>query len=401
MAEKVVLAYSGGLDTSVAIKWIGEHYGLEVITLTVDLGSDPDLEAIRQRALAIGATKALVADAREQFVRDFIFPALRAGAVYQGEYPLSTALARPLIAQLLVEAARREGASAVAHGCTGKGNDQVRFDVSVASLAPDLKVIAPVRETGMSREEALEYAARHRLPIKVTRESPYSIDQNLWGRSIECGILEDPWAEPPEEAFAWTRPPQETPDQPTYVEIGFQKGLPVALNGGTMEGVELIAHLNQVAGEHGVGRIDHMEDRLVGIKSREVYEVPAGTVLLQAHRALENLTLGKDQLRFKERVAAEYAELVYNGLWFSALRRDLDAFVDSTQRFVTGTVRVRLFRGACTVVGRRSPFSLYRHALATYDRADQFDHSAAVGFITLWGLPHRVQREVQGEGETQ
>ncbi|MDP2728052.1 MAG: argininosuccinate synthase, partial [Dehalococcoidia bacterium] len=377
MSDKVVLAYSGGLDTSVAIRWIREKYGMEVVTFTADLGNDPDLAAIRERALAIGAVKALVADVREEFVRDFVFPALRAGAVYEGEYPLATALARPLIAKHLAEAARREGATAVAHGCTGKGNDQVRFDVSVATLAPDLRVIAPVREWALSREEALEYAIQHNLPIKVTKSNPYSVDQNLWGRSIECGVLEDPWAEPPEEAFAWTRAPQDAPGQPAYVEISLQEGVPVALDGESLGPVELIGRLTQVAGEHGVGRIDHLENRLVGIKSREVYEAPAAVVLLRAHRALEHLTLSKDQLRFKEQVAAKYADLVYNGLWFSALRRDLDAFVDSTQRFVTGQVRVKLFKGACAVVGRKSPFSLYSHGLATYDRADQFDHTAA------------------------
>ncbi len=397
MSEKVVLAYSGGLDTSVAIKWIQEKYGMDVITFTADLGNDPDLEAIRQRALDIGAVKAVVGDVREEFVRDFVFPALKAGAVYEGEYPLATALARPLIARHLANVARQEGASAVAHGCTGKGNDQVRFDVSVGSLAPDLKIIAPVRDSALSREEAIEYAGRHNLPIKVTKSSPYSIDQNLWGRSVECGVLEDPWAEPPEDAYAWTRSAQAAPDRPTYVEISFQEGIPVGLDGTDMGPVELISRLTVMAGEHGVGRIDHLENRLVGIKSREIYEAPAAAVCIRAHRALEELTLSKDQLRFKDYVAGQYADLVYNGLWFSALRRDLDAFVESTQRFVAGQVRLKLFKGACTVVGRQSKLSLYSHGLATYDRADQFDHSAAVGFITLWGLPHRNQRRVQGE----
>lgn len=397
MTEKVVLAYSGGLDTSVAIKWIQEKYGMEVITFTADLGNDPDLDAIRERALAIGAVKAVVGDVREEFVQDFVFPALKAGAVYEGEYPLATALARPLIARHLAEVARREGAAAVAHGCTGKGNDQVRFDVSVGSLAPDLKIIAPVRDSALSREEAMEYAAKHRLPVKVTKSSPYSIDQNIWGRSIECGVLEDPWAEPPEDAYAWTRSPQASPDQPEYIEVAFQEGIPVALNGEAMGPVEMITRLTALAGQHGIGRVDHVENRLVGIKSREIYEAPAAAVLIHVHRSLEGLTLSKDQIRFKEYVAAQYADMVYNGLWFSALRRDLDAFVQSTQRYVSGDVRVKLFKGACTVVGRRSPFSLYSHGLATYDRADQFDHSAAVGFITIWGLPHRLQRRVQAE----
>ncbi|MDO8692345.1 MAG: argininosuccinate synthase [Dehalococcoidia bacterium] len=397
MSEKVVLAYSGGLDTSVAIRWIQEKYGMEVVTFTADLGNDPDLEVIRQRALAIGAVKAVVVDVREEFARDFVFPALKAGAVYEGEYPLATALARPLIAQHLAQVARQEGATAVAHGCTGKGNDQVRFDVSVGSLAPDLKIIAPVRDSALSREEAMEYAASHKLPITVTKASPYSVDQNLWGRSIECGVLEDPWVEPPEDAFAWTRPVQDTPNEPAYLKVSFQEGVPVALDGEPLGPVTLISRVTSLAGQHGVGRIDHIENRLVGIKSREIYEAPAASVLLRAHRALEDLTLSKDQARFKEQVSAVYSDLVYNGLWFSALRGDLDAFVESTQRFVTGQVRVRLFKGSCTVVGRQSPHSLYSHGLATYDRADQFDHTAAVGFIKIWGLPHRTQRRLQGQ----
>ncbi len=396
MSEKVVLAYSGGLDTSVAIKWIQEKYEMEVITFTADLGNDPDLEAIRQRALDIGAVKAVVVDVREEFARDFVFPALRAGAVYEGEYPLATALARPLIAKHLAEVARQEGATAIAHGCTGKGNDQVRFDVSVGSLAPDLKIIAPVRDSALSREEAMEYAAKHALPVTVTKSSPYSVDQNLWGRSVECGVLEDPWVEPPDDAYSWTRPVQDTPNEPAYLKVSFKEGVPVALDGEPLGPVALISRVTSLAGKHGVGRIDHIENRLVGIKSREIYEAPAASVLLPAHRALEDLTLSKDQARFKEQVSAAYSDLVYNGLWFSALRRDLDAFVQSTQGFVTGQVRVKLFKGSCTVVGRQSPHSLYSHGLATYDRADQFDHTAAVGFIKIWGLPHRTQRRLQG-----
>ncbi|MDP2663434.1 MAG: argininosuccinate synthase, partial [Dehalococcoidia bacterium] len=329
--------------------------------------------------------------------RDFVYPALKAGAIYEGEYPLATALARPLIAKHLAEVARQEGATVIAHGCTGKGNDQVRFDVSVGSLAPDLKIIAPVRDSALSREEAIEYAARHKLPVTVTKSSPYSVDQNLWGRSIECGVLEDPWVEPPDDVFAWTRPAQDTPNEPAYLKVSFKEGVPVALDGEPLGPVTLISRVTSLAGRHGVGRIDHIENRLVGIKSREIYEAPAASVLLRAHRALEDLTLSKDQARFKEQVSAVYSDLVYNGLWFSALRRDLDAFVESTQRFVTGQVRVRLFKGSCTAVGRQSPHSLYSHGLATYDRADQFDHTAAVGFIKIWGLPHRTQRRLQGE----
>jgi argininosuccinate synthase len=399
VAEKVVLAYSGGLDTSVAIKWIRENYHMDVITLTAEIGGERDMAAIQQKALNVGAVKALVVDARELFVRHFVFPALQADALYEGQYPLATALARPLIAKLLVDVALKEGASAVAHGCTGKGNDQVRFDVSVAALAPQLKVIAPAREWGLTREEEIAYAQKHGIPVPVTVASPYSIDENLWGRSIECGILEDPWAEPPEEVFAWTKSPADAPDEPAYVEIDFENGVPVSLDGREMDGVSLIQGLNQLAGEHGVGRIDHVENRLVGIKSREVYEAPAATVLLMAHKALEAMTLSKDQLRFKEKVALEYADLIYNGLWFTALRQDLAAYVQSSQRHVTGTVRVKLHKGNATVVGRKSPKSLYSYKLATYDKADIFDQSASVGFIHIWGLPVKTQAQVQGVEE--
>jgi argininosuccinate synthase len=397
VSDKVVLAYSGGLDTSVAIRWLKERYNLDVIALNVNVGSERDFSAVRQKALKVGAVKALVVDAKESFVNHFIFPALQADALYEGQYPLATALARPLMAKLLVDTAVEEEASAVAHGCTGKGNDQVRFDVGIATLAPGLKIIAPAREWGMTREETIKYAQRYKIPVPITASSPYSIDENLWGRSIECGVLEDPWVEPPADVFAWTRSPSDAPDEPCYVEIGFERGIPISLDGQGMDGVSLIQQLNQLAGEHGVGRIDHLENRLVGIKSREIYEAPAATVLLQAHQALEAMTLSKDQLRFKQKVAIEYADLIYNGLWFSSLREDLAAYVESSQRFVTGTVRLRLFKGGCSMVGRKSPYSLYRHELATYDKGDQFDQSAAVGFIHLWGLPARTQARVQGK----
>ncbi|MBI4298012.1 MAG: argininosuccinate synthase [Chloroflexi bacterium] len=397
--DKVVLAYSGGLDTSVAIPWLKEKLGLEVVALTLDVGIEKDYDSIKQRALKAGAVKALVMDARETFVRYFVLPALQADAIYEGQYPLATALSRPLMAKLLVDVARKEGASAVAHGCTGKGNDQVRFDVGVGALAPDLRIIAPAREWGMSREEEIEYAQNKGIPVPATVASPYSTDENLWGRSIECGVLEDPWAEPPEEVYAWTRSPKDAPEEPRYVEVEFRRGVPVALDGAEMDGVELIQRLNQVAGEHGVGRIDHLEDRLVGIKSREIYEAPAATLLLQAHKALESMTLAKDQLRFKERVAQECADLIYNGLWFSALNRDLAAYVQSTQRHVSGTVRVKLWKGNCRVVGRKSSESLYSYELATYDKGDQFDHRASPGFIHIWGLPVRLQARVQGLAE--
>jgi argininosuccinate synthase len=395
MAEKIVLAYSGGLDTSVAIRWLQEEHGYEVIALTIDVGGEKDIEEVRERGMTIGASKALVRDAKDLFIRYFAFPALAADAVYGGHYPLATALARPLISKLMVDVAEEEGATAVAHGSTGKGNDQVRFDVSVQALAPNLRIIAPVREWGWTREEEFDYAAKHKIPIPVSKESPYSTDQNLWGRSIECGVLEDPWEEPPEDIYIWTRSAKEAPDKPRYVEIAFDRGIPVALDGKDMDGVSLVLTLNEWAGEHGIGRVDLVEDRLVGIKSREIYEAPAAATLLRAHEALEHLTLSKAQLRTKERVAQEYADLIYNGLWFTAHHQDLAAYVQSTQRHVTGTVRMRLHKGQAIPVGRRSPKSLYSFALATYDREDQFDQSASVGFIQIWGLPVRVQAKAQ------
>ncbi|HZS79635.1 MAG TPA: argininosuccinate synthase [Ktedonobacteraceae bacterium] len=391
----VVLAYSGGLDTSVAIRWIQQQYGLDVITLTIDVGNARDMSAIAARAEKIGAAKALVVDARADFVRYFVWPALQANAIYEGQYPLATALARPLIARLLVEVARAEGAIAVAHGCTGKGNDQVRFDVSIQTLAPDLKIIAPVREWSMTRDNEIAYAHEHGIPITVTNASPYSVDQNLWGRSIECGVLEDPWAEPPEDVYDWTTNPSDAPADPAYVEITFEQGIPVALNGEGIEAVTLIETLNRLAGKYGIGRIDSIENRLVGIKSREIYEAPAATVLLTAHKALESLTLSRDQVRFKEIVSAEYARLVYNGQWYSALHQDLATYVQSTQRFVSGVVRMKLMPGQCIVAGRKSEHSLYSHSLATYDSGDQFDHNAALGFIKLWGLPLSTQAQAQ------
>jgi argininosuccinate synthase len=393
---KVVLAYSGGLDTSIAIRWIKEQYDLDVVTATIDIGNARDLQAIAARADQIGAVKSLIVDGRADFVRYFVWAALQAGAVYQGEYPLATALARPLIARLLVEVARAEGAVAVAHGCTGKGNDQVRFDVSINTLAPDLKIIAPVREWSMTRDNEIAYANEHHIPIQITAANPYSVDQNLWGRSVECGILEDPWSEPPEDVYGWTTNPTDSSSAgPTYVEITFRQGIPIALNGEEMDGVTLIETLNKVAGEHGIGRIDHIEDRLVGIKSREVYEAPAGVTLLTAHKALEGLTLSRDQIRFKEFIAAEYARLIYNGQWYSALHQDLAAYVQSTQRFVSGVVRMKLAHGNCAIVGRKSEHSLYNIGLATYDSGDQFDHNAALGFIKLWGLPLTTQAQAQ------
>jgi len=401
MSEKVVLAYSGGLDTSVAIKWIQEKYNLDVIAVTIDVGNEREFSAIRQKALDTGAIKAVVIDAKELFVKYFIFPALQANALYEGQYPLATALSRPLMAKLTVDTAIAEGATTVAHGCTGKGNDQVRFEVGINALAPNLKVIAPAREWGMTREETIDYAQRHNIPIPITVDNPYSIDENLWGKSIECGALEDPWAEPPEEIYTWTSSPNDAPNKPDYVEIGFDKGIPVTIDGQEMDGISLIQKLNELAGKHGVGRIDHVENRLVGIKSREIYEAPAAVALIQAHQALEAMTLSKDQLRFKQKVAVECADLIYNGLWFSSLNRDLAAYVLSSQRHVTGTIRLKLFKGNSTVVGRKSPKSLYSFSLATYDKGDEFDQSAAEGFIHLWGLPVRTQAQVQLIGEAE
>jgi argininosuccinate synthase len=400
MSEKIVLAYSGGLDTSVAIRWLKEDRGYDVIALTVDVGMDRSREELQGRALAAGADKFVWRDAQDTFIRGFAFPALRAGARYQGQYPLATALSRPLIARELVEVARAEAATAVSHGCTGKGNDQVRIDVGVQALAPDLKIVAPLREWEMDRESEIAYAEEHNIPITVTKKSPYSIDENMWGRSIETGVLEDPWQEPPSDVYLWTKSPSEAPDEARYVEVGFEAGVPVSLDGTPADPVSLVKMLNQIAGENGVGRVDMVEDRLVGIKSREIYEAPAATVLLTAHEGLEQLTLSKDQRRLKARIAQEYAELVYNGLWFSTHHEDLDAYIASTQRHVTGTVRVKLHKGLATVVGRKSPFSLYDFSLATYDKGDQFDRTAAVGFINIWGLPSRVQSRAQALDQT-
>jgi argininosuccinate synthase len=388
--SKVVLAYSGGLDTSVSIPWLREKKGADVVALTVNVGQPGDLERIRAKAEASGASKAFVVDARQEFADEFIAPALRANALYEGVYPLSTALARPLIGRHLVDVARREGASYVAHGCTGKGNDQVRFDLSTTSLAPDLEVIAPAREWKMTREEEVAYAERHGIPVASGPKSPYSTDENLWGRSVECGILEDPTVEPPEEVYGWTQSPQTASDQPVYVNLSFERGLPTAVDGRRAPFHELIVQLNRVAGAAGVGRIDHLESRVVGIKSREVYECPAALVLIGAHQSLEALTLPRDLLDFKRTVEQRYAQMVYDGFWFSPLRNALDAFVSATQERVTGEVAVKLYKGSARVVGRRSPYSIYQHSLATYSSGDRFRPEMSEGFIYVWGLPART-----------
>jgi len=394
--KKVVLAYSGGLDTSVAVAWLREQFGVEVVTLTVDVGGGSLRDGVERRAMKAGASRAYVIDAREHFVTDFVWPHLQANALYQGAYPLATALARPLIAQLLVEVAQNEGADAVAHGCTGKGNDQVRFDVAVHALDPGLEVVAPMRVgMGLSRDQEIDYAEARGIEIPITKASPYSIDQNIWGRSIETGVLEDPWLSPPADVFEWTADPAAAP-LAVEITVTFEGGVPVAIDGERLAAAALVDRLNELAGAHGIGRIDHIEDRLVGIKSREIYEAPAAVVLHRAHRALEGLTLTKDTLRFDRFVADELSRLIYDGLWFSALSRDLRGYVASSQRVVSGEVRLRLDHGTAVIAGRRSPLSLYEKSLATYDEGDAFDHAAAVGFIRIFGLPLRVEAARHG-----
>ncbi|MGB3508783.1 MAG: argininosuccinate synthase [Microcoleaceae cyanobacterium] len=393
-ATKVVLAYSGGVDTSVCIPYLKQEWGVEeVITLAADLGQGEELEPVRKKALDSGAAESLVIDVIEPFIKEYAFPAIQANALYENRYPLATALARPLIAKILVDAAEKYGADAIAHGCTGKGNDQVRFDVAIAGLNPKIKILAPAREWGMSREETIAYGEKYGIPAPVKKSSPYSIDKNLLGMAIEAGELEDPWVEAPEAVYGMTKAIADTPNEAEYVEIGFEKGIPVSLNGEAMGGVELITKLNQIVGNHGIGRIDMIENRLVGIKSREIYESPAMSVLIQAHRDLESLTLTGDVTRYKRGIEESYSQLVYNGLWFSPLKEALDAFIQQTQDRVTGVVRVKLFKGNAIIVGRKSDNSLYSFDLATYGADDEFDHKAAEGFIYVWGLPTRVWSE--------
>jgi argininosuccinate synthase len=392
--EKVVLAYSGGLDTSVSVKWIQEKYGYDVIAVSLDVGEGKDLEAIKDKALKVGAIKSYMIDAKEMLAKEYILPALKANCLYEGKYPISSALSRPLISKLLVEIAEKEGAAAVAHGCTGKGNDQVRFEVSIQALNPKLKVVAPVREWGMTRDEEILYAQEKGIPIPVDLDNPFSIDANIWGRACEAGVLEDPWAEAPEAAFDWTNPIHLAPEEAEYVEIEFDKGVPVGLNGEKVELVQLIETLNELGGKHGVGRIDHIENRLVGIKSREVYENPAALILINAHKEMEFLTLPREVTQFKTQVDQQMAKMIYDGLWYSPLKAALDAFVDETQKVVSGTIRVKLHKGNHMVVGRKSVHSLYNEELATYSKGDAFDHNAAVGFIKIWGLATKVYAEV-------
>ena len=402
--EKCVLAYSGGMDSTISTVWIQENYNMDVVTLTVDLGAGPEIVGVKERAAQAGAVQSLVWDVRDEFVNEYVFPGLKAGAMYEGVYALSTALGRPLMAKKLVEAAREVGATAVAHGCTGKGNDQVRFDSGIMTLAASgepLRIVAPAREWGMTRDEEKLYAQKAGLKLREvgTDQRVYSIDRNLWGQAIEGEDLEDTWLAPPEDAFSWTKQISDTPDEPIEVVVGFEKGIPVSIDGIPKSGVELIAILNDMAGEHGVGRIDHVENRLVGIKSREVYETPAAIVLHTALKALETSTMSREQQRVKENLSAIYSDMVYDGRWFTELRTNIAAFMDSVHEYSTGDVRLRLHKGSCLVVGRRSPFSLYDFDLATYSTTDSFDHEAATGFIDIYSLSARTQSRRQTNSE--
>ncbi|CQR48319.1 Argininosuccinate synthase [Paraliobacillus sp. PM-2] len=394
--EKVVLAYSGGLDTSVAIKWLQDQYNYDVIAVGLDVGEGKDLEFVKKKALDVGAIKSYSVDAKALFSEDYVLPALQANLLYEQKYPLISALSRPLIAKILVDIAEKEGAVAVAHGCTGKGNDQVRFDVAFTALNPSLKIVAPVREWKMTRDEEIAYAEKNGIPVPVGLDSPYSVDENLWGRSNECGILEDPWAEAPKDAFDLTTDPVDAPDTPETIQISFDKGKPVAINGKELPLDELILQLNKMAGKHGVGRIDHVENRLVGIKSREIYEAPAALTLIAAHQELEALTLPREVAQFKPTIEHKLAQTIYDGLWYSPLTSALQAFIKDTQTYVSGTVKVKLYKGHAQVVGRESTHSLYDMDLATYTKGDAFDHEAALGFIKLWGLPTQVHETVTG-----
>jgi argininosuccinate synthase len=390
MRDKIVLAYSGGLDTSVSIRLIQEKYDFDVITMTVDVGQGSNLKEIEEKAKIIGAIKHYSIDAKEEFVKKYIFQAIKANALYEGKYPLCAALSRPLIASKLVEVAKKENAIGVAHGCTGKGNDQVRFDITIKSLEPNLRIIAPIREWNLSRDEELKYAKEKKIPLVFEKNKVYSIDQNLWGRSIESGPLEDPSTEPPEAAFEWTESPENALNEPEYLTINFREGIPYAINGETLDAVTLIEKLNNIAGKHGIGRIDHMEDRLIGIKSREVYECPAATVILEAHNDLEKTILTKHELSFKKLVDNQWTFLVYSGLWMEPLKEALEAFIDKTQERLFGKVKVKLYKGSLRVVGRSSPMSLYDLKLATYKSSTTFDQTWSLGFIELWGLPTRA-----------
>lgn len=396
--EKIALAYSGGLDTSVMIKWLKDKYDAEIVAVTGNLGQQKEVENLEEKAIATGASGFSFLDLRKEFVTNYIWPALKAGALYEDVYPLATALGRPLLAKALVDVALAENCTMLAHGCTGKGNDQVRFEVTFASLAPHLKVLAPLREWELtSREAEIAYAQQHNIPVSATKKSPYSIDENIWGISIECGVLEDPMVSPPEDAYQITTAPEKAPDKAAVIDIEFEQGVPVAIDGRKMDGLDLIMALNRVGASHGVGRLDMIENRVVGIKSREIYEAPAANILHFAHRELERLTLEKTVFQYKNTVSQDYANLIYNGTWFSPMREALDGFVEATQKNVTGLVRVKLFKGSITLLGRTSPWSLYNEELATYTEADTFNHEAAEGFIHLYGLGLKTYSEVQAK----
>ena len=390
--EKLILAYSGGLDTSVAIAWLKKDY--DVIAVCLDVGEGKDLEFIHDKALSIGAVESHVLDVKDEFAEDYVLPALQAHAYYEQKYPLVSALSRPLISKKLVEMAHKTGATAIAHGCTGKGNDQVRFEVAISALDPALKVVAPVREWKWAREEEIKFAIEHGVPVPANLDSPYSVDQNLWGRANECGVLENPWNEAPEDAFGITVAVEDAPDTPEYVDIEFKEGKPVAINGQEMKLAALIQKLNVMAGAHGVGRIDHVENRLVGIKSREIYECPGAVTLLAAHKEIEDLTLVREVSHFKPIMENELSNLIYNALWFSPATKAIMAYIKETQKVVNGTAKVKLYKGSARVVARKSPNSLYDENLATYTAADSFDQDAAIGFIKLWGLPTQVNSQV-------
>src|ERR1041385_8242652 len=399
MKRKIVVAYSGGLDTSVMVRWLMNKYHADIITATGNLGQKKELEGVREKALKTGVSKVYIRDLTQEFVEDYIFPTLKAGALYGKSYPMATSLGRPLLAKMLVDVARKEGATMVAHGCTGKGNDQVRFEVSIAALAPELTVLAPLREWEFkSREEEIAYAKKHRIPVTATKASPYSIDENIWGTSIECGVLEDPMVEPPADAYQRTVAPEDAPNKAEYISIDFEGGVPIKLNGKKTDQVQLLHTLNEIGGRNGIGRLDLVENRLVGIKSREIYEAPAATILHFAHTELERLTLDKSVFNMKTQLSLEYANLVYNGLWYSPLRKALDAFVNETQQRVSGTVSVKLFKGNVIVAGRSSKYSLYNAKLATYTKEDQFDHKASEGFIKIFGLPVKTYQQVHKNG---
>ena len=400
MTKKIVLAYSGGLDTSVLVKWLQEQHRTEVITVTVDVGQQEDLKEIEEKAKKLGVLKHFSIDAREEFARDYVFPAIKANALYEGKYPISTSLSRPLIVAKMVKVAQTEGATGFAHGCTGRGNDQVRFDVTVGALAPDLTIVAPVREWNMTRDEEIEYAKKNGIAV-TTAAKRYSIDQSIWGRSIECGILEDASKEPPEDAFEWTVSPEKAPDKPEYVTITFEAGEPVALNGKKLAPLKLIEQLNKIAGNHGVGRIDHIEDRLVGLKSRENYECPAATVIIEAHKDLEKMVLTRHEVLFKPQIDAQWTFMVYSGLWVDPLREDLEAFINKTQENVTGEVRVKLFKGGIQIVGRSSPMSLYDQNLVNYNIKTGFNQAYSKGFIELWGLQSRMANILKQKANNQ